>query len=140
VTDTEIAIGKLDELSDPGCREFQIGGGEWPLHGFVVRQGDAVYAYENYCMHVGHPLNWMPDAFLTKDRTSIICASHGALYEIDTGLCFAGPCLGKSLRRVAVSVRDGTIFVTISGSEPFLDQIWLLPISGIKRALTPVAV
>jgi nitrite reductase/ring-hydroxylating ferredoxin subunit len=82
------------------------------LHGFVVRQGDAVYAYENYCMHVGHPLNWMPDAFLTKDRTSIICASHGALYEIDTGLCFAGPCLGKSLRRVAVTVRDGTVFVT----------------------------
>jgi nitrite reductase/ring-hydroxylating ferredoxin subunit len=54
----------------------------------------------------------MPDAFLTKDRSSIICASHGALYEIDTGLCFAGPCLGKSLRQVAVTIRDGTIFVT----------------------------
>lgn len=111
MSETEVAIGKLEELGDPGCREFQVGGGDWPLHGFVVRQGDAVHAYENYCMHVGHPLNWMPDAFLTKDRSSIICASHGALYEIDTGLCFAGPCLGKSLRRVAVSVRDGTIFV-----------------------------
>jgi nitrite reductase/ring-hydroxylating ferredoxin subunit len=108
----EIAVGRLDELSDPGCREFQIGAGDCPLHGFVVRQGDAVYAYENYCMHVGHPLNWMPDAFLTKDRSSIICASHGALYEIDTGLCFAGPCLGKSLRQVAVTIRNGTIFVT----------------------------
>ena len=111
MSETEIAVGKLEELGDPGCRGFQVGGGDWPLHGFVVRQGDAVHAYENYCMHVGHPLNWMPDAFLTKDRSSIICASHGALYEIDTGLCFAGPCLGKSLRRVAVSVRDGTIFV-----------------------------
>ncbi|MDH4125489.1 MAG: Rieske (2Fe-2S) protein [Gammaproteobacteria bacterium] len=110
---TEVAVGKLDELSDPGCREFQAGGGEWPLHGFVVRRGDAVFAYENYCMHVGHPLNWMPDAFLTKDRSAIICASHGALYEIDTGLCFAGPCLGKSLRRVAVSIRDGTVYVEI---------------------------
>ncbi|MDA0705744.1 MAG: Rieske 2Fe-2S domain-containing protein [Proteobacteria bacterium] len=111
MSETEVAVGKLEELGDPGCREFQVGGGDWPLHGFVVRQGHAVHAYENYCMHVGHPLNWMPDAFLTKDRSSIICASHGALYEIDTGLCFAGPCLGKSLRRVAVSVRDGTIFV-----------------------------
>lgn len=111
MSNTEIAVGKLDQLDDPGCREFQVGDGEWPLRGFVVRQGDAVYAYENYCMHVGQPLNWMPDAFLTKDRSSIICASHGAIYEIDTGLCVAGPCLGKSLRRVAVSIRDGTVYV-----------------------------
>ncbi len=108
----EIAVGKLDELSDPGCREFQIGDGDWPLHGFVVRQGDAVFAYENYCVHVGHPLNWMPNAFLTKDRSSIICASHGALYEIDTGLCFAGPCIGKTLRTVDASVRDGVVYVS----------------------------
>jgi len=108
----EVAVGKLDDLSDPGCREFKIGDGDWPLRGFVVRQGDAVFAYENYCAHVGHPLNWMPDAFLTKDRSSIICASHGALYEIDSGLCFAGPCLGKSLHKVDAAVRNGVVFVS----------------------------
>ena len=108
----EVAVGRLDELSDPGCREFQIGEGDWPLYGFVVRQGDDVFAYENYCVHVGHPLNWAPDAFLTKDRSSIICASHGALYEIDTGLCFAGPCIGKSLRAIDAAVRDGMVYVS----------------------------
>ena len=107
---TEIAVGPLADLEDPGCREFQIGDGDWPLRGFIVRQGDDVYAYENYCMHVGHPLNWMPDGFLSKDRTAILCASHGALYEIDSGLCFAGPCVGKSLRVVNVEVRDGVIY------------------------------
>jgi len=112
MNDIEVAVGRLDELGDPGCREFTIGDGDWPLHGFVVRQGGEIYAYENYCVHVGHPLNWMPDAFLTKDRRSIICASHGAMYEIDTGLCFAGPCLGKSLRAVAVAVRDGIVYVS----------------------------
>ena len=96
----EIAVGKLDELSDPGCREFQIGDGDWPLHGFVVRQGDAVFAYENYCEHVGHPLNWMPDAFLTKDRSSIICASHGALYEIEQR-----PVLRRTLRGKVTTYR-----------------------------------
>ncbi len=109
---TEIAIGPLSDLADPGCREFQIGDGDWPLRGFIVRQGQNVYAYENFCMHVGHPLNWMPDGFLTKDRKSIMCASHGALYEIDTGLCFAGPCVGKSLRTADAEVRDGVIYVT----------------------------
>jgi nitrite reductase/ring-hydroxylating ferredoxin subunit len=108
----EVAVGRLDEMSNPGCREFQIGEGDWPLYGFVVRQGDNVYAYQNVCAHVGHPLNWMPDAFLSKDRTSIICSSHGATFEIDTGLCFAGPCIGKSLRTVDVAVRDGTVFVS----------------------------
>jgi len=108
----EIAVGRLDELADADCREFEIGAGDWPLRGFVVRQGDNVYAYQNVCAHVGHPLNWMPDGFLSKDRSAIQCASHGALYEIDTGLCFRGPCIGKSLRRVDVDVRDGVIFVT----------------------------
>ena len=107
----EVAVGRLDELDDPGCREFQIGDGDWPFRGFVVRQGDAVFAYQNFCMHVGHPLNWMPDRFLTKDRSAIMCASHGALYEINTGLCFAGPFRGKELRPVKVAVRAGTIYV-----------------------------
>ena len=108
----EIEVGRLDELGDPGCREFSIGEGEWPFRGFVVRKGDAVHAYQNYCMHVGHPLNWQPDSFLTKDDSAIICASHGALYEIDSGECFAGPCKGRTLRRVAVDVREGVVYVT----------------------------
>lgn len=107
----EVAVGRFCELPDPGCREFQIGTGDWPLRGFVVRRGDRVYAYQNYCMHAGHPLNYKPDSFLTRDGTRIICASHGALYEIDSGVCVAGPCPGKRLRVVAVEVREGQIFV-----------------------------
>ena len=109
---TEIAVGALAEIDDPGCREFRIGDGDWPFKGFVVRKGDDVFAYQNFCMHLGHPLNWMPDGFLTKDRTAIMCTSHGALYEIDTGLCFAGPCLGKELKKVDIAVRDGIVYVT----------------------------
>ena len=108
----EVIVGRLDEIEDPGCREFQIGDGEWPFKGFVVRRGDEVYAYQNYCVHVGHPLNWMPDSFLTKDRKAIICASHGAMYEIESGFCVAGPCKGKSLRQVPVDVRDGVVYVS----------------------------
>ena len=108
----EILLGQISEIDDPGCREFRIGDGDWPFRGFVVRQGDNVYAYQNVCAHVGHPLNWSPNRFLTKDKTAIICASHGAMYAIDSGLCFAGPCVGKALRTVAVDVRDGVVYVT----------------------------
>ncbi|MGI9262398.1 MAG: Rieske (2Fe-2S) protein [Woeseiaceae bacterium] len=108
----ELIIGPLADLADPGSREFRIGAGDWPFKGFVVRRGDDVFAYQNFCMHVGHPLNWQPDRFLTDDGEQIVCASHGALYNIETGLCTSGPCPGKSLRPVQVEIRDGNIVVT----------------------------
>lgn len=112
MTMREVFVGRLEEIEDPGCREFHIGEGDWPFRGFVVRQGDKVYAYQNFCVHVGHPLNWRPDSFLTKDKDAIICASHGAMYRIDTGVCAGGPCKGRELRKVAVEVREGAVFVT----------------------------
>ena len=36
----------------------------------------------------------------------------GSGLPIDTGLCVAGPCTGKSLRRVDAEVEDGIVFVT----------------------------
>ena len=107
-----VVVGRLDELSDPGCREFTIGSGDWPFKGFVVRQGDAIYAYQNFCVHAGHPLNWQPDSFLTDDGKNIICASHGAIYDIRSGECIAGPCPGMKLKAVDVDVRDGDVVVT----------------------------
>ncbi len=76
---TEMAVGPVDNITDPGCREFTLGDGDWPFKGFIVRQGNEIYAYQNYCVHAGHPLNWKPDSFLTPDGSQIICASHGAL-------------------------------------------------------------
>ena len=108
----EVELGPLTDLDDPDCREFSIGEGDWPFRGFIVRQGDNVFAYQNFCMHVGHPLNWKPDSFLTRDESAIICASHGALYDIASGECFAGPCKGRQLRRVDADVREGIVYVT----------------------------
>jgi nitrite reductase/ring-hydroxylating ferredoxin subunit len=112
MTDIEIEVGQLSEIEDPGCREFAIGDGDWPFRGFVVRQGSEVFAYQNFCVHAGHPLNWSPNRFLTKDKTAIMCASHGATYTIESGECFAGPGSGKALRKVDVIVRDGVIYVS----------------------------
>ncbi len=68
-------------------------------------------AYQNFCMHAGHPLNWKPDGFLTGDGSQIICSSHGAIYEIESGECVAGPCPGRKLRPVEVEIRDGEVVV-----------------------------
>ena len=112
MSELEVEVGPLGELEDPGCREFSIGRGDWPFRGFVVRKGGEVFAYQNVCAHVGHPLNWSPNKFLTKDKSAIICASHGATYEIESGDCVAGPGSGGALKKVEVSVRDGVVYVT----------------------------
>jgi nitrite reductase/ring-hydroxylating ferredoxin subunit len=105
----ESVICRLDELADPGSRAFSIGEGDWPLRGFLIRQGDAVFAYVNTCPHAGHPLNWHPHEFLTLDRTLIQCVSHGAVFAIDSGECVAGPCVGKTLRTLPTRIENGQV-------------------------------
>ena len=104
-------ICPLHELADPGAKGFTMGEGDWPLRGFVVRRGGNVHAYVNHCPHAGFPLNWSPDAFLAPDAPLILCAMHGALFEIETGLCLSGPCDGLRLRALAVRVVRGYVML-----------------------------
>jgi nitrite reductase/ring-hydroxylating ferredoxin subunit len=109
--DLERVICPLHELADPGAKGFTLGGGDWPLRGFVVRRGHTVRAYVNHCPHAGFPLNWQPDAFLAPDVPLILCVMHGALFEIESGACVSGPCAGKSLRPLPVCVQRGYVML-----------------------------
>jgi nitrite reductase/ring-hydroxylating ferredoxin subunit len=100
------------ELPDPGSRAFSLGGGEWPLRGFVVRRGAQVFGYVNHCPHAGHPLNWQPDQFLSPDRTVILCASHGAMYDVGSGECIAGPCAGRGLKSLPLRLEAGLVLLS----------------------------
>ena len=102
--DVTRVLGSMAELEATGAKGFSIGEGDWPLRGFLVRTSKGVAAYVNNCPHAGHPLNFKPDRFLTPDRALILCASHGALFTRDDGLCIAGPCPGQSLTRIPVEV------------------------------------
>jgi nitrite reductase/ring-hydroxylating ferredoxin subunit len=109
--DVERVICRLTDIDDPGARGFTIGEGDWPLRGFVVRVGDDVRGYVNHCPHAGHPLNLRPHRFLTPDNALIVCSSHGALFEKQTGYCVAGPCAGHSLRPVPLAVDAGFVML-----------------------------
>ncbi|MGH8180223.1 MAG: Rieske (2Fe-2S) protein, partial [Steroidobacteraceae bacterium] len=94
--DLERVICRLADLEEHGSRAFTVGGGDWPLRGFVVRSGNDVRGYVNRCPHAGHPLDLRPGRFLTPAGALILCSSHGALFEKDGGSCLAGPCAGQS--------------------------------------------
>ena len=113
----EWPIFRLEELTDPDARGFYVGEGDWPFRGFIVRNGQDVFAYANICPHRRHPLDFLPDAFLVEDGKLIRCASHGALFDPETGLCVLGPCQGESLMRLAFRLDStGTIYVTAPAS------------------------
>ena len=112
MTNSEIqhtVLCRLDELQDPGSRGVTLQLGERLLDVFVVRRGNAVYAYSNSCPHTGSPLDWNEHEFLSLDRHYIQCAMHAALFRITDGLCVAGPCAGASLTPVPVELKAGLV-------------------------------
>ena len=109
--DVERVVCRLSDLEESGARAFTMGTGAWPLRGFVVRIGNEVRGYVNHCPHAGHPLNLRPHRFLTPDGTLILCSSHGALFEKQTGYCVAGPCASTHLRAVPLTVEAGFVML-----------------------------
>jgi nitrite reductase/ring-hydroxylating ferredoxin subunit len=104
------ALCRLDELPDGAARGFgPAPGGFTGL--FAVHQGDAVLVYVNSCPHLGTPLEWTPDRFLSHDGSLIVCATHGAEFCIADGECLRGPCFGERLEPVVIQIKDSTIFV-----------------------------
>lgn len=81
----------------------------------IVRWGTQVFGYANQCPHHEVNLDWERNQFLDPSGLCLMCGKHGALFEIGTGRCVAGPCRGHALEAVAVSVVDGD--VCVSGVE-----------------------
>lgn len=47
---------------------------------------------------------WRRDAYLNREATRIVCSGHGAEFDIASGVCMLGPCLGQSLTPVALEI------------------------------------
>ena len=82
------------------------------VHGFAVNHEGQTYAYVNSCPHVGTSLDLFPNELLSEDKTLLVCATHGALFAPDSGLCLAGPCAGDQLAPLSVRIDGREVVVT----------------------------
>jgi nitrite reductase/ring-hydroxylating ferredoxin subunit len=82
----------------------------------VHRVGNRVDAWLNICPHQGRRLDYVPGKFLI-DQGNLVCAAHGASFELSQGRCIAGPCVGSSLRRLRM-VAAGEDGLRVLGLEP----------------------
>jgi len=78
----------------------------------LYRDGAQVRAWLNVCPHAGRAMDWAPGQFLKSREGYLVCAVHGASFELEGGLCVAGPCKGDSLRAIPVQVRDGQVLLS----------------------------
>lgn len=89
---------------------FTVHSGRGSYPAFVVRYNGAVHAYVNRCTHRSLELDWEPGRFYDVDARHLVCATHGALYEPDTGRCVAGPCNG-GLVKLAAFENNGYVYL-----------------------------
>jgi len=117
VTAPKIQRIKICELADLpllACREFHFSDSNGQeTKGFVINAGQQLVAFKNACPHWGIELNWQPDRFLNFNKSHVICAVHGALFQIDDGLCIDGPCVFRKLQTYPVAVEKGVLYVLI---------------------------
>ena len=93
---------------------FRLTCGGRTVHGFAVNHGGSAHAYVNSCPHVGTPLDLWPNELLDEDGRTLVCSTHGALFEPDTGFCIGGPCAGDRLASLPVRA-EGDQFVVGCG-------------------------
>ncbi len=101
----------LIDIVDGGSDGFVIDTVDGRCGLMVIRQGNQAVSYINSCPHIGTPLEILPGRFLDGSGKYILCTTHGALFQIDDGLCIAGPCVDACLTSVDIEVRDGGVYV-----------------------------
>jgi len=112
----ERLICKGTELEEGGRGvRFQVMSGEQCLPAFVVRHGGRVRGYLNRCGHIPVELDYQPGAFFDAGRLYLICSTHGALYDPDSGACVSGRCGGRGLVPIAVEERADGIYLKENG-------------------------
>jgi nitrite reductase/ring-hydroxylating ferredoxin subunit len=95
----------VDALGENQTKGFELGNDSV----FAIKRDGQIYVYRNSCPHRGVELNWLEDQFLDSDGELIQCATHGALFVIESGECIYGPCRGQNLQPVAFSIEHGLI-------------------------------
>jgi nitrite reductase/ring-hydroxylating ferredoxin subunit len=104
-----IPLCNSDALVDSGTAvSFDVVYQGQSCRAFAVRYAGEAHAYVNRCSHVPMEMDYQPDRFFDMTGHWLICATHGAMYQPQSGRCYAGPCRG-GLVKIALEERDGVV-------------------------------
>ncbi len=111
-------IGKRSQLTNGEGIRFQFPHDEPGCenkNGFAIEFSGKIFAFENRCPHLGVELDWVPGVYFDEEQAYLVCSTHGARFEPDTGECVSGPCVGQSLAAVAIVEEKGELRILETG-------------------------
>ena len=88
---------------------FDVIYGAQTCRAFAIRYQGQVHAYLNRCAHLPMEMDYQPNRFFDATGHWLMCATHGATYQPQTGLCQSGPCRG-GLIRIDLAELDGVVY------------------------------
>lgn len=103
-------VARVGDLAPGRSKKFLLEIGDREVECFLVNWRGAHFAYVNRCRHIAMGLDWVENRFFDETGSLILCSTHGACYEPDTGICVDGPPAGKRLVRVPLDVRGEEIY------------------------------
>ncbi|MGH7966203.1 MAG: Rieske (2Fe-2S) protein [Candidatus Binatia bacterium] len=107
--DGAVIVARVGEVEPGQTKKFILLVEGREVECFLVNYGDRLFAYINRCRHVPMTMDWVENQFLTEDGRYILCATHGAAYEPETGECIFGPPCGKMLVRVPLTTEEDQV-------------------------------
>jgi nitrite reductase/ring-hydroxylating ferredoxin subunit len=112
-----LATIPADAIPDEGrVRRFTyLDGFSQPRQGLLLRWRGALYAYQDRCPHWSASLGEDGEIFDARSGT-LVCQMHGARFELDSGLCILGPCMGDRLEKFHIEVDEGRAVHVLRGS------------------------
>ena len=113
-----IRIAVAEKIEEGKTITFSFTHDDRSQEGFVGRFKGKLFAYENTCRHLPLSLDYGDNRFFDSKGETLICQTHGAVYEPDTGLCVRGPCAGASLLALEIVEEDGVVCFSGGTSSP----------------------
>jgi len=100
----KLLLGNVDDIANGQAKGFDPNNSGNDTF-FIVRQENSLFAYADICPHYNNTsLPWKRHQYLDGASKFIVCAAHGALFEINDGTCKQGPCLGQQLNKIPIEI------------------------------------
>jgi nitrite reductase/ring-hydroxylating ferredoxin subunit len=87
------------------------------LSGFVINHEGRFHTYVNRCPHVTYSLDIGDGSLLDKTGKFLQCSVHGAMFLPESGECFMGPVVGRSLESLPNELHGDELLVQLT-DEP----------------------
>ncbi len=100
-----------ESLLDKPIQTFEIALDNDTYPVILLLSANMIRAYRNQCPHAWVPLNLADSNLLSGCQQYLQCSSHFAQFNMLSGACVYGPCLGRSLQRLSIELIDDDVFI-----------------------------